>query len=64
MTVRSGKPDESKLHDKNIVPSIDFQQQASCPYLQQKNFYSFACLWRDHHLLEQKAEDQRITQDA
>lgn len=54
--VRSGKPDESKPHEKKIAPLIDSQQQASCPYLQQKNFYFFACLWHGHHLLEPKAE--------
>ena len=55
MIVRSVKPDELKLHEQKIAPLIDSQQQASYPYLQQKNFCSFACLWHGHHLLEQKA---------
>jgi hypothetical protein len=55
MIVRSGKPDELELHEQKIAPLIDSQLQASYPYLQQKNFCSFACLWHGHHLLEQKA---------
>lgn len=57
------EPDKSKLRDRKIAPLIDFQQQASFPYLQQKNFCSFACLWHDRHLPKPKAENQIIIQD-